>query len=91
MAWPEFKRVELWEVNHWHSQVGKIRFGKNWDKRSKARGFRGEESGGERLERWEVLWQNDAESRSASAARGHFPFPDVCMVLKYLRPDFLPS
>jgi len=57
-AWPEFRRVELWEAKHWHSRIGKIRFGRNWDKRSKTRSFRGEEFGGGRLEGWEVLQQS---------------------------------
>lgn len=56
--WPEFRRVELWKAKHWQSGIGKIRFGRNWDKVIKARGFRGEEFRGRRQKRWEVLWQN---------------------------------
>lgn len=50
--------MELREAKHWHSGVGEIRFGRNWNKRSKTKGFRGEEYVRGRLERWEVLRQN---------------------------------
>lgn len=51
-------RVEFWEAKHWQCGIRKIRFGRNWEKGSKAGGFREEESGGRRLEGWEVLQQN---------------------------------
>lgn len=57
VAWPEFRRAELWGANHWHVGMVKIRFGRNWNKRSKAGGFRGEEFWAGRLESWDVLWQ----------------------------------
>lgn len=41
---PDFKS-ELWEAKHWQCWIGKIRCGRNWEKRSKAEGFREEEFG----------------------------------------------